>query len=403
MDDRATDQMTAPTAEDTTGGGPGQPPGDRPPLIRRRRGRMVAGVAAGLARHLHVDVTLIRIGFVVLAFTGGAGVLAYVAGWVLLPEEPRDGATVPDGEVDRGLAFWLGIALLGIAAVVLVEHTTPVGRGIGTPLVLIAIGVALWKVSNDRAEGRTTDPSPVAPDRAGAETAPLPAATESPLPPPPPWSPPPARPRPRSPLGRITVAVLLISLGLGTALGQAGVVPWSVDHAAAAALAIVAAGLLVGTWFGRARGLVALGALLVPLVIASNVVDLGAAPFGGGAGERLIRVETAAELEPRYQLGAGFLQLDLSALDLEGDVSTQVSVGAGELEVLLPEGLPVTIAADVQLGEVALPGVRRDGVGLRDELAVGVERGAARLHLDLEAVVGQITVRTVPADTEASR
>jgi phage shock protein C len=48
---------------------------------------MLAGVAAGLARYLGVDVTVVRIVFAVLAVVGGAGVPIYLAGWLLIPEE----------------------------------------------------------------------------------------------------------------------------------------------------------------------------------------------------------------------------------------------------------------------------------------------------------------------------
>ena len=61
-----------------------------PPLSRPVNDRMVAGVAAGLARYLGADVTIIRIVLVVLAFVGGAGVPIYLAGWLLIPEEGSD-------------------------------------------------------------------------------------------------------------------------------------------------------------------------------------------------------------------------------------------------------------------------------------------------------------------------
>jgi phage shock protein PspC (stress-responsive transcriptional regulator) len=48
---------------------------------------MLAGVAAGIARYLDVDVTIVRILFAVLAVMGGAGVPIYLAGWLLIPEE----------------------------------------------------------------------------------------------------------------------------------------------------------------------------------------------------------------------------------------------------------------------------------------------------------------------------
>jgi phage shock protein PspC (stress-responsive transcriptional regulator) len=49
--------------------------------------RMLGGVAAGIARYLRVDVTVVRIVFAVLAIMGGAGIPIYLAGWLLIPEE----------------------------------------------------------------------------------------------------------------------------------------------------------------------------------------------------------------------------------------------------------------------------------------------------------------------------
>lgn len=68
---------------------PTRPPG-RPPLRRAYHGRMLAGVAAGIADYLNVDVTIVRIAFVVFTFLGGAGIPAYLACWLLIPEEGSD-------------------------------------------------------------------------------------------------------------------------------------------------------------------------------------------------------------------------------------------------------------------------------------------------------------------------
>jgi phage shock protein C len=56
-------------------------------LTRPVQDRMLGGVAAGIARYLSVDVTVVRIIFAVLTFVGGAGIPLYVAGWLLIPEE----------------------------------------------------------------------------------------------------------------------------------------------------------------------------------------------------------------------------------------------------------------------------------------------------------------------------
>ena len=57
-------------------------------LVRSQKGRMVAGVCAGIADYYGIDATLVRVIVAVVSIiTGGAGVLAYLAAWVIIPEE----------------------------------------------------------------------------------------------------------------------------------------------------------------------------------------------------------------------------------------------------------------------------------------------------------------------------
>jgi phage shock protein PspC (stress-responsive transcriptional regulator) len=65
-------------------------PASRPPLRRAYHGRMLAGVCAGVADYLAVDTTIVRVAFVVFTFLGGAGIPAYLACWLLIPEEGSD-------------------------------------------------------------------------------------------------------------------------------------------------------------------------------------------------------------------------------------------------------------------------------------------------------------------------
>ncbi|HTU37069.1 MAG TPA: PspC domain-containing protein [Acidimicrobiales bacterium] len=71
----------------TGGSGSG---GDVQHLHRVGRGRMLAGVAGGIADYFDVDPTLVRIGFVALALLGGLAVPLYAAGWLLIPDEESD-------------------------------------------------------------------------------------------------------------------------------------------------------------------------------------------------------------------------------------------------------------------------------------------------------------------------
>src|SRR5271165_5389568 len=82
------------TTPNESSGAPGsaQIPSDghEPRLHRGVRGRMVAGVASGLADYFDVDPTIVRVGFVALAFVGGLALPLYLAGWLLIPDEHTD-------------------------------------------------------------------------------------------------------------------------------------------------------------------------------------------------------------------------------------------------------------------------------------------------------------------------
>ena len=57
-------------------------------LVRTRDGRIVAGVCSGLSEYFGLDATLIRVIVALLTvFTGGFGALAYLAAWIVIPEE----------------------------------------------------------------------------------------------------------------------------------------------------------------------------------------------------------------------------------------------------------------------------------------------------------------------------
>jgi phage shock protein C len=56
-------------------------------LYRSRSQKMIAGVAGGLGEYFDVDPVLIRLLFVVTAFISGAGILAYIVLWIVIPVE----------------------------------------------------------------------------------------------------------------------------------------------------------------------------------------------------------------------------------------------------------------------------------------------------------------------------
>jgi phage shock protein C len=58
-------------------------------LYRVREGKKIAGVCGGFARYFDLDVTLVRIVWLILAFaSGGAGFIGYLVAWIAMPKEP---------------------------------------------------------------------------------------------------------------------------------------------------------------------------------------------------------------------------------------------------------------------------------------------------------------------------
>jgi signal transduction histidine kinase len=136
----------------------------RPRLRRPTRGRMVAGVAAGLAEHLGIAVRAVRIAFVVATVaTSGAGLVAYVLLWALTPQETADpaapkrpgrvvrddveqpvAATESSYSRERLQAIAAGVLLIVAAgAVLLTRGGVDVHAEIWVPLLVLLVGATI--------------------------------------------------------------------------------------------------------------------------------------------------------------------------------------------------------------------------------------------------------------------
>jgi phage shock protein C len=71
----------------------------RQKLMRPREGRKIAGVCAGFAEYFDLDVTLVRIVWLVCTVMGLAGIIGYVVAWIVMPEEPKLAA--PAAQLDK--------------------------------------------------------------------------------------------------------------------------------------------------------------------------------------------------------------------------------------------------------------------------------------------------------------
>ncbi|WP_245967991.1 ATP-binding protein [Salana multivorans] len=148
------------------------PSPQRPPLVRPRRGRWVGGVAAGLARHLGIDVWLVRLGFVALTPLLGIGVVGYAFWWLTLPEEGdrspgSDRPTVmarlarplrqSQGRTLRVGDIVVALGLLAVAAVLVASRLgAPPVQGWIIPALLLVAGAALVWGELDARRGQQT-------------------------------------------------------------------------------------------------------------------------------------------------------------------------------------------------------------------------------------------------------
>jgi signal transduction histidine kinase/phage shock protein PspC (stress-responsive transcriptional regulator) len=127
-------------------------PVQQPPVVvRPREGRIVGGVAAGLAEHLRLPVRVVRTGFVLTGLLSGFGVVLYVWVWAFSPEEGAEELRppLPAGTARAAAGRWrsaLGSAEVPLGALLLIGGLVLVGAGAGLPFrpqVVIPVLVVL--------------------------------------------------------------------------------------------------------------------------------------------------------------------------------------------------------------------------------------------------------------------
>jgi hypothetical protein len=165
---------------------------------------------------------------------------------------------------------------------------------------------------------------------------------------------PPKPPKPKSKLGALTFSLMLLVTGAIALLDLAGAdVPAAVY--VAALLATVGVGLLIGAWYGRARGLIALGIIGVFTLSGVAGVDRWNDDGWHGGGTVVWTPKSVDEINGHYSHDLGDATLDLSNVDFTGhDVNIDVDTSLGSLRILLPETVDAEVNADVQLGNAQI-------------------------------------------------
>ncbi|WP_188111205.1 PspC domain-containing protein [Nocardioides antri] len=368
-------------------------------IRRSTTDRKIAGVAAGVARHFDVDPLLVRVAFVLFAIFGGGGILAYAAGWLLIPEEGSDDGVI---RVDHRTRTVLLAVVGGVSALSLVGDSLG-GWSFPWPLAIMGLVIAAVAAAVKPKPHPGPLPSsgwipPGTPGQVpGAQTGygPTYVGYQPDLGPRAPRQPDPRR---RGPiLFWFTMALAGVGIALVGTLDLAG---WDAPASAYPAAVLAACGvmLLVGSVYGRAGGLVFVGLVAAAATLATTVVADVA--DGQIAGQIDARPTTAAAVEDEYTLGMGEIILDLSDLSqdeleaLDGR-TIQADVRLGHVLVLVPEdGLEVDVLSSIEgAGESVLFDDRRDS-SFDDSYGDAADPDVT---LDLEVLFGQIEVRTKEA------
>jgi phage shock protein PspC (stress-responsive transcriptional regulator) len=421
-------------------------------LRRARKGRMLAGVAAGLATASGLDVTIVRICIGASMLTG-LGVIGYLLLWIVIPEEqPSRGRFVEPAP--ESTARVIRVLLLGGALLVLLQrlgifwpfenhygHTSFGFDGV-LALVLLSLGVGVL-VSRHRSDGWAS---------AGTATQPAPPPSEPFTPWTAPAATPPADDAPPAdteaylddeddadpdhvsfvgPLRDVAhtmhrdVTQALSEARIdptrtkkpgGAALGWARVVGWfALLWWVAGALAvfglwrfdavdITGPWLLVGvSWLAftvvlnaliRARkASIVLGTLfvlLVPVGMAQGMVTAD-----GPAGSRVLRPATVAATT-NYRQSIGNLEIDYSTANFSRERSTRVNarIGTGRIAITVPNDVSLTVVTRIEAGGYDVLGRRTTGgVGQRETLRFEGCAGAPHVQLFLRGGAGWIHVQ----------
>ncbi|MEV6343452.1 PspC domain-containing protein [Actinoplanes sp. NPDC051851] len=409
----------------------------RQQLVRPRHPRYIAGVCGALARATNTDPVLWRVLLAVLGILGGAGVLLYLIGWLIIPSE-GDAASPLESLLGKGQSGMqpLSVVLLGGAALLTFAFIVSSGARASMLAAAVIVGAFLLikrgGVHSGAFKAPPTDyPPPASPPSSAPSSAPSPEEEPTvkftpppaytpppgyappppdpayrapfapygpfagPTPPPPPAPPAPKPPKPpkeRSVLGRLTFFALLVVMGVMVLADMSGL-SVSVSAYFAAALITIALGLIVGTWFGRARGLI----FLALLTTMGLLISTGTERFGNEFENNVYRPASLAEIADRYDFTLGNVTLDLSDVDFgKADQTVAVDMKVGQLRVVLPPEVDTTAAVEVGGGRAELFGEEYNST--RDQRSHEVTdlgsdgAGGGSLRLDLKLDTGNVEV-----------
>jgi phage shock protein PspC (stress-responsive transcriptional regulator) len=372
----------------------------------------VAGVAAGIGYRYRIDPVIVRVAFAVATVFGGTGIALYIACWLTFTK-PGEQFSPADSLFGRGRTGDTNTAAV-VLAVALAISLVALGVGLGgSGPVSIALMLGGWWLLHQRTP--VPPPMPTLPTTTATSPPPqwgpysvLPkqyVAAERPNEPvdlqkkPPSWdplgvapfawdlpdpsAPPPTASKPEKKKSRFTSVVIglaIIAAAVTAAIGSGSDV--NPVRIAAVALAVVAAGLIVGAFLRRGHGLLICATPLAGFVILASAVD-SSGTDNAPVGDQDFTPTTMTQLMPTYTSSLGDLTLDLTELDLTADRSVTITSGAGDVEVKVPETMNVRAVCTSGLGDTdCLNGDTAQTSGPLLTLTIDNSLGDVEVHRD---------------------
>jgi phage shock protein PspC (stress-responsive transcriptional regulator) len=386
-------------------------------LTRRKNGRLIAGVAGGLAdftgtpakwwRWAFVGVAVLgwlgfmviapavlrvtsdtfaaRLAFLVILLAGGIAEWIYLALWILLPRIDRP----QPASFSERLETWPGRAGLGLAifgAGLVGQWLQLWGGAVVLASLLIGAGVAIFRRGGEREpsdEPASWNAGPEASavlEGESAVTREMPATAER-------------RPRvrkERSKLGWLFLGLAFVVGGLVWLLDASGTTHLSASQMIAAPVVVLAIGLLVGSMFGHAKWTFLFALLLAPAMIVAGAIGM---PLTGTYADRVIHPTSGSELQSNYVLTGGELDFDLTDLPPGAHPApVHAAIGVGQIRVMTSPCNPVDITAAVNAGNIQLFGGQGHSRGGFSATGVYRTNGTDPIVMDLRAGIGEIDV-----------
>jgi len=320
---------------------------------------MVAGVCAGIAEYFGIDPVIVRVVAVGLVFAAGAGLLAYVAAWLLVPDRDDDPGVRPGRTATVVGAVALVAAFVSLSSVWRGNFGGWHWTGPFVSLVFIGLaGLGIWYLASGEA-----------PSAGGA----------------------------RDVLRRAGFGLALLAVCAILALGGAWATAAGGGAIVAGAVIVAGVWLVAAAFVGGARWLI-LPALA--LALPAGVVSAANVSVDGGVGDREYRPLAANQVRDAYRLGMGRLVVDLRDADLPvGDHRMKVDLGVGQAVLVVPRDVCVASAAHVGAGQVAVLGRGSGGVDVDWQDDRRARAGTTRLVVDGDIGVGELAVTYEDPDT----